>query len=495
MFFTPTRPNERPILTLREGATVFALVVLIPAAIQGLLAVVLWVASGWGRSIEWAGGTSLAPLVAALIILTARYFAFAAWWVWLAQTHGKRWSVGLLAALPVVGLIWAIWIASHVARSSQAMPQRLPGRVITLSILTLVSILLLPFSMITATAQAQSELDRLAQPCLAQDVSTSPPPQPDSVAATAGPESLTLDEVAAYSTQVASAQRGTVAQRDPLWPQKVTDQFLRIVLIEQWARQTRTTATIGSTETLAATLGGSDGQSGAMQEAARDGVPEELFERYLCATLLEARLQGKEWTSADPDGEEPLTFEQAFAAFSATQNVTVNPSIGYWNPSLVKVQSLPPLESEVTTTDREGLEPAVEVTFGTRVEYPGTQIPTQEELNTLKWQADLCVGAVGLLQERYSDLIRLYERVGGAWRNLPQTKYEVDVQQGGRCSAEQVNVLVRTEASPPPVNWINKDWRTCTNYQVRLPETPNFSATAVNLCVSTRADAESEEQQ
>lgn len=108
----------------------------------------------------------------------------------------------------------------------------------------------------------------------------------------------------------------------------------------------------------------------------------------------------------------------------------------------------------------------------------------------MTWQADICAGAGELLQDRFLDRVQLFERSEGRWARVPDT--EVSAQRGGRCSGGQVNLLVDGVEPEPPANWTDKGWRTCREYQVRIPETPTFQSATVDMCISTRADSSEE---
>jgi hypothetical protein len=129
-------------------------------------------------------------------------------------------------------------------------------------------------------------------------------------------------------------------------------------------------------------------------------------------------------------------------------------------------------------------------TFATRVEYEIASIPDQEFENSLDWVSNICIGSDDLLVPRYRDQIALYERTGGSWRRIVDAK--ASTKRGGRCDGGQVNILIGTDAPEPPINWTDKGWRTCTDYQVRIPETSNFRSSIVNMCVSTKAASENE---
>lgn len=162
-------------LSLREGATTLALAILGPLAIQGILISILWNLAQWGsapdRVIEgviFEAGSTLAIGAAIIIVLIIRYIVLAGYWLLVVERFGQPRKHAMLAALPLVGIWWSVKISSRIARQ-QRQPVKVAPQFTVLTVgFSVLSLFLLPMSMEVATASEESEIRRLAAPCIDQ---------------------------------------------------------------------------------------------------------------------------------------------------------------------------------------------------------------------------------------------------------------------------------------------------------------------------------------
>jgi len=171
---TTTRNEAMPAtpLSLREGASVAALAILAPLALQGLLLSVLWLFAQWGSSsnqivegVFFEAGSTLAVGAAVVIDLLIRYLVLSGYWLLITERFGQPRRQAFLAALPVVGLWWSIKISSRVARKPYQSRKLAPQFTVATVGFSALSLLLLPLSMEVATASEKNEVTRLAAPC------------------------------------------------------------------------------------------------------------------------------------------------------------------------------------------------------------------------------------------------------------------------------------------------------------------------------------------
>jgi len=335
----------------------------------------------------------------------------------------------------------------------------------------------------TATSIENGKQERLGAPCLTEYS----PASVDEVAASVGDDQIGTMELAEYVQDVVASRKGAVSKTDPNISVEVLDTLVQLRLTESFARSTGVTASVGDVETLVEKWNVDYGKDGDLATVlAANSIPQIVTDRYACAILLSDKLNQRYSTDA-VDGEQS-EFEVKAVANAKKIGVKVSSSIGFWNPENLAVQSTPWLESP--SAPAVMAEKEANRTFATRVEYEITSIPDQEFDNSLDWVSNICIGTDDLLSPRYRDQIALYERTGGSWRRVVGAK--ASTKRGGRCDGGQVNILIGAEAPEPPINWTDKDWRTCTDYQVRIPETSNFRSSIVNMCVSTKAVSENE---
>lgn len=489
--------TERSVLSLRNGATVVALAVLIPLALQGVLVAALWNLAQWGsqperlvEDVTFAAGSTLGIGVAILVILIIRYAVLAGYWLLVLERFESRRRTAFLAALPIAGLWWSLQVSTDIARR-HGRPRRLTPEFTTLTVgFTALGLFLLPLSMQVATASEESEVRRLAAPCsnLFPQVIVEDP------VISIGSQGLDEATFQALVDEVVAGQEGAVAQTSDEWPLRVAREQTWMLLWEEIARSMRITASVEQMEEQIAvweeTYGG---RAGLDQQLLNLGIAPSQLERFACSNELDEAFEEVYPRVETEDGT--TEYFNAFREAADRVNVDIDPSIGYWDPSLLTVEADPPSPSEEAAPDESGetqevVAEAAARNYATRVEYDIESIPTQEFDGSLSWEADICAGATELLQDRFLDRVTLYERISGRWVRV--TDAQARAERGGRCNPGQVNLFIGATEEVPPPNWTDKGWRTCRDYQVRIPETPTFQAATVDMCVSTRADAEDE---
>lgn len=494
MLVTTTRPAvpRRTPLSLREGATTLALAFLAPLAVQGVLLAALWNLAQFGsapeRDIEgvtFEAGSTLTVGAAILIILAIRYAVLAGYWLLVTEKFGLPRRKAFLAALPVAGLWWSLVISSNIARQRYQPTPLTPQFTVATVGFALLSLFLLPMSMEVASATEEGEVRRLAAPCIDQFPQTTAEDPVVSV----GQIGLARDEFAARVDEVVASQLGAVARASEEWPTQVADIEVQMLLWQQAAAKNRLTASVGDMETQVQTWEEEFGGPVALRNlVAENGLAPSQLDRYACTVQLRFALSREYPFVETEDGS--TEFDDELRLVAKQQRVTVDPSVGFWD---VETLSVIPEERQETgpaqqdTEAEQGAAQPVERTFSTKIEYEIDSIPNQEFEGSLNWQADICAGASELLQDRFLNRVQLFERREGRWARVPDAN--VTAQRGGRCSGGQVNLLVDGLAPEPPANWTDKGWRTCREYQVRIPETPTFQPATVDMCVSARADS------
>jgi len=493
---TSLRPaNDGSILSLREGSTTIALAVLIPLAIQGLLLSLLWTVAQLGSSApEFVGsvndgrafglGSTLSPLIAVLVILAIRYVIFAVYWVIMTRKSGDSIGRAFLAALPLAGLWWSLGISSRIARGIGSSASFKPSVLIPMGVIAGVAVLALPLSMGAATAADKDEAERLASPC----INLFPAVDVDDPVISVGDRKLSQQNLDAFVEEVIQQQRGAAARKRETWPVDVADVQVWMALTNAMALSVPEKATVADMERQISEWADSPGDDLSVQLASF-GIPPSQDLRYACAVQQSSILASTYSTDSSESGLSE--YERRMQLVAERVGVEIDPSIGYWNPSTLSVQSEPPIEPILETADvlEDEIvdEDPAPRRFATRVEYDIASIPTQVFDDTLTWQADICLTASELLQDRFKQRIQLFERVAGRW--VPVRSAVRETSRGGRCSGGQVNLLIGTTEAVPPANWTDKGWRTCRDYQVRIPETPTFRSTSVDLCVATQAES------
>lgn len=482
------------LLSLKEGATVAALAIFAPLALQGLLLALLWNLAQWGsvaetvvEGVTFTAGSTLNLGLAILIVLAIRYSVLAGYWLLIVERFSEPRKRAFLAAAPIVGLWWSLGISSRIARNADS-PKRLTPEFATVTVgFTALTLLLLPLSMQVATANDISEVKRLASPCI-QQFPGSAPEEPVLAVGSQGLDQTTFDTLV---DEVVQGQRGAVAKVSEEWPTVVADQQVRMLLWRQAASRESNDVSVQDMDDQITSwreiFGGAAGLDEVLLEA---GIPPSQLALYACAVQLSQAFAESNPFVETPDGSSE--YEEALRAAATRLGVTVDPAIGYWDPETLSVRSEPPAPTEeqpVAQDTDDSIEPLAR-TFSTRVAYDIASIPTQEFADSLGWKADICAGATELLQDRFLDRVALYQRVAGRWVLVRDAQAEA--QRGGRCNPGQVNLFIGSEEIEPPANWTDKGWRTCRDYQVRIPETPTFQAASVDMCVSTRADSTQE---
>lgn len=478
------RVSGNPLLPIREGAGLFALAVLFPLAVEGLFVAALWPLTAWGQRPGFEGGTTIAVLLFIVLVLAIRYVLLATYWTWLALAHGQRIRLGLLSALPIVGIVWALVLASRVAGGDgRYRPLATVARALLIAISVFV-MLLIPMTMQFATAQHVIGQERLAAPCIVLPLAAG---ERENVIAL-GDDGIDQATLESWAAQVAEAQ-GAAALQDPnLWSLALANRYLQMALVDRTAKRLGITSSVGDVrelgdrfrEDIMTTEGNYDA-------VAALGMPSDWESPYLCARALASAIL----ESYPDDGEDPETgmtpYDMQVLLTAKRQGVEVDPALGFWNPGLLSITVDPPAPSAVDEPETiETTAPAVR--YDTRVEYETASIPQGDFPGTREWNADVCIGDAALLQSTYLNRVQLFERSGGAWRRVTDAK--ATSERGGRCDGSQVNVLIGSEADESPAVWFDQGWRTCTPYQVRVPETPRFRPVTIDLCVTTQAVTE-----
>lgn len=487
----PESSSRNPLLSTRDGATTFALAILAPLAIQGMLLAVLWNLAQFGseprRTIEgviFGAGSTLTIGAAVLVILIIRYAILAGYWLLLIERFGLPRRKAFLAALPVAGLWWSVSISSSIARSRNEAKSLTPEFTVATVGFSAIALLLLPMSMQVATATEEGEVRRLAEPCIDQFPQTTS----ETTVISLGNIGLARDVFDSRVNEVVESQLGAVARLSDEWPTRVADVEVRMLLWQQAAAKNRLSASIGDMQIQVQDWEDEfGGPVGLRDLVAENGLPPSQLERYACTVQLQLALL-REYPLVETENGS-TEFDDELRAVARQQRVTVDPSIGYWDAETLNVIPEAPEESPSTQPDVEkekATSEPVNRTFSTKIEYEISSIPNQEFTDTLDWQADICAGASELLQDRFRNRVQLFERQAGRWERVSDST--VTSKRGGRCSGGQVNLLIDGVAPEPPNNWTNKGWRTCRDYQVRIPETPTFQAATVDMCVSARAD-------
>lgn len=470
-----------PLMTLREGATVFALAILIPFAIQGLLVATLGALTAWGSRTSLDEGSTISTLLVVLLLVVTRFILFACYWCWIAVSFGQPLRRGVLAAIPVAGIIWALRMSSNIARGRYIYRGLSTSTRVTATCVGLAALLIIPLSMQAASAQYLGELNRLNSPC--EIVPKSPEVQ--NPVLTVGNYRVGQGDLDEWVTQVTALQRNAVDRKSTGWPIGVLNTQLFMALVDFSANSPRFQATIGDAEALLDEwMINQQSPRGLDQELAELGVAPSQARAYACA-LATYRLLEASYSDQRPQSGELSQFENELNATAARVGVEVDPAFGYWDPAVVGIVAEEPV-AEPGQTAEEPAGADAPVQFSVETTYSIASIPRGEFSDTLAWQANICVGTPDLLQNEYLDRVGLFRREAGRWVKVADA--EATSQRGGRCASDQINLLIGATEPPPPVVWRDKGWRTCTPYQVRIPETPGFSPAEVDVCVATQAE-------
>jgi len=470
------------LLSLREGAGLFALALLVPLAIEGLFIAALWPLTTWGQRPGFEGGSTIAVGVFVFLLFVTRYVLLATYWTWLALTHGQRVRLGLLSALPIVGIVWALLLAARVARGDgryRALPMATRAVLVAISVLAL---LLVPVTMQFATGYHVVGQERLAEPCTILPPST----EEQGTVVSLGDDGVSQAMLDGWAVDVAAAQ-GAALQDPSLWTQTIANTYLQLALVDRTAERLGITATVGEMRKVGDRFRGDIASTqGSFDPVRALKIQSDWEGPYYCALAVSSQmLERYPNDSEDPEtGRTP--YDEQILLTANRLGVDVDPTLGYWNPEVLAITVDPPAPSAVE--EQEASEAtAPTVSYDTRVEYEAASIPQGDFPGTREWNVDICISDTALLQQTYLNRVQLFERVGGDWRRVSSARATAG---GGRCEGGQVNIRIGTEANESPEVWFDKGWRTCAPYQVRVPETPRFQPVSVDVCVSTQAVTE-----
>lgn len=486
--------DERIIFNLKDGGTVIGLAIFAPLALQGVLFSAFWLLAQYGSDpaenvggVSFPTGSTISLAATILIALVVRYVVLWAYWFMLVEKVCLPRREAFLAALPVVGIWWSLRIASITARSKESGLSI--GKETKLAVGGFVGVVLLlfPLGMQAATAADKNEAERLATPC----ISDSPAVAVEEPVFSVGKRQMSARMLSDLVDEVKSTQRSAAGERSGDWQFLVANRTVSRYLVEEAAliEGLAQSVTIGDSEKQLQIWRDQYGER-FVDVFVEYGIAPSQLEEYACYALLEEQVLRRLPFDADPNSEyKYLVFMRQVAE---EVGVSIDSSIGYWNGTRLRIETDKPKmpENDDSAERTETSSPSKERSFATRVTYEIDSIPTNEYQNTLEWKADICAGSVQLLQPEYRNRIQLFERVAGAWQLVRDAK--ADTQRGGRCPQSQVNIFIGASEEEPPANWNDKSWKTCREYQVRIPETPTFQATSVDLCVATKADTASQ---
>lgn len=151
-----------------------------------------------------------------------------------------------------------------------------------------------------------------------------------------------------------------------------------------------------------------------------------------------------------------------------------------WSSKAASNVTAPPSSPAPSIQPSVSTDPA---DYSVSVDYSSSSIPDQDFANTLTWTADLCADSPLLLQPSYSNRIALEHLQNGEWLPVP---VNATTSSGGRCEGKSVNVFIGTVEAP---GIESNSSAGCEKYRVLFPETPEFKATEVPMCVSVRSSA------
>ena len=130
--------------------------------------------------------------------------------------------------------------------------------------------------------------------------------------------------------------------------------------------------------------------------------------------------------------------------------------------------------------------PLAPPTLTTRVDYKPDAVPDATFEGTATWEASLCIGDPAFGEGKYLDRVRLDRKGVSGWSD---TEAKATSTKPGRCQeAGQFDVRIGFTEPVPREAAINEGWSDCHAYRVVIPETPRRRGTAVDLCVTIRAD-------
>lgn len=471
-----TSLDNKPFVDLREGASILGLAILMPLAVEGSVVAGTWALTTmltgepYPSGLNLTDGTTLALM--GLMLFLVRFV----WWSYLALRHERQWWVGLLAAIPLVGIVWAISLSATAVRS-RAQARELSTVARGSLILTLVvALLLLPFGVASATAEANEEQARLAAPCLADAPTVFPGSDP---VVTVGMKPIDRMELNDRVEQVRTRQDGPVAKRDPRLPVRVLEASISLEVWDALARSKALTTSLGDADrAFEAEAASAGGRTALLDSLAQSGYAESSAPQIACFFAYWDELTAGITPSAGETDEQAR--DRVFIETAAKNVTSLSEEFGFWDPKAASIVASKPLKAAVN--------PEVKRTYAAKVTYDNANIPTQEFKDTLAWNTDICVSGTTLRDKQYLDKVGLFERVGEGWVAVRDTKPET--KAGGRCPSGSTNLIIASSAPEPQLNWTDKGWTTCRPYQVRLPEMPAFRATSIDFCVSAQANTE-----
>lgn len=458
----------------RKGWTIFGTTVAIWLVhTVGFLAL-LGVFVAWGREPGSLNASAASQDLLIVLGLVAWYATGVVVWAWLSRGTGQPWTKGLAAALPFVGLIWALMIIAPIVRGA-APWQAVSGAWIRGSILVvIVTMSLTPIAMTVATVQQnqleaaqQLEQERLAAPC---DYERTPSTGTSLVVV--GTHVLGSDDLAQGVARERKRFTEAALVNDPQIPRRVANDVLVDFLIQESdfvpVSNREVEKSPGSCMSLTReAFAASEGVDGLLKVAQEVRVVVDPSLGYWDKSKASVVRVDPRILDVDPDVSDPLQDKSA----NHEKDNSPKPDGG---------DGVPAADSEA---DDAG-EDRVDVFYATRVDYGPGSLP-DGEFEGLTWSADLCLTSEALLQDQYLNKVSLFFKEDGKRTKVDNA--EATATKGGRCDEGGVNLIVSAEEPTPDDDLVDKGWTPCRDYVLRIPETPTFAATDVDMCVSVNA--------
>ena len=176
---------------------------------------------------------------------------------------------------------------------------------------------------------------------------------------------------------------------------------------------------------------------------------------------------------------------------AGNENQTTSSTQAEESPSSeVSPTSSPPASpSPASATEETTVELTPELTYSVWVDQEDP-IPDQIVKNSLSWNVDLCSTDLDMAKKRNSRKIALSLKVDGKWEVQP---IPAQTEVGERCGEDKIHITMPVTEPAPSEDLVDTGWGACADYRVELPETQNFAATNVDMCVRTRVDQASED--
>ncbi len=457
----------------RKGWTIFGTTVAIWLVhTVGFLAL-LGVFVAWGREPGNLNASAASPDLLIVLGLVAWYLTGVVVWAWLCRSTSQPWTKGLAASLPVVGLIWALMIVAPIVRGAapwQAVSRAwISGSVIVV----IVSLSLTPIAMTVATVQKnqleaaqQLEQERLAAPCDYEST-----PSTGAPLIVVGTHVLGSDELAQGVARERKRFTEAALVNDPQIPRRVANDVLVDFLIQESDFVPVSNREVEKSPKSCVSLtreafAASEGVDGLLTVAQEVRVVVDPSLGYWDKSKASVVRVDPRALSVDPDTRDPLQAES-----SNREEESPRPD---------SEDDVPAVDGEAD----EGGEDRVDVFYATRVDYGPESLP-DGEFEGLAWSADLCLTSEALLQEQYLNKVSLFLKEDGKRTKVDNS--EIAATKGGRCDDAGVNLIVSAEEPAPDNDLVDKGWTPCRDYVLRIPETPTFAATDVDICVSVNA--------